>query len=306
MNRTNADEIVRAVLYEGYNLYPYRPSVKNRHRWTFGGLYPASYTGVREGSDAASFEMQCLVRGSELTRISVRVLFLHLRWRRIGKPPESACEFVDSLEVDSTLHQTWQEAVEREVLLDDLALAQLTAGRMQQTFHYSGSHEVEPIRDAAGNVAGLTIYDQQAIEGQCEISAERVEGDLYRLTLRVQNTSPLEDAINSDRDAVLLRTLASTNAVLHVEAGEFLSSTDPPESARAAAAACRNQGVWPVLLGAAGEHDTLLAVADHPLRLPADCPREPRRPVRRDGDRRNPDLADHDHDRGRKEGRQCC
>ena len=37
------DRIAGALLYEGYLLYPYRPSVKNRHRWTFGGLYPPAY-----------------------------------------------------------------------------------------------------------------------------------------------------------------------------------------------------------------------------------------------------------------------
>jgi hypothetical protein len=34
-----AEQIATAVLYEGYILYPYRPSsVKNRQRWTFGGV----------------------------------------------------------------------------------------------------------------------------------------------------------------------------------------------------------------------------------------------------------------------------
>ena len=37
MNQTLVDQVAAAVLYEGYILYPYRPSVKNRHRWTFGG-----------------------------------------------------------------------------------------------------------------------------------------------------------------------------------------------------------------------------------------------------------------------------
>jgi hypothetical protein len=43
MNFHAADAIVRAVLYEGYLLYPYRPTaIKNRQRWSFGGLYPAA------------------------------------------------------------------------------------------------------------------------------------------------------------------------------------------------------------------------------------------------------------------------
>ena len=36
MSETLIDKVARAVLYEGYLLYPYRPSVKNRQRWTFG------------------------------------------------------------------------------------------------------------------------------------------------------------------------------------------------------------------------------------------------------------------------------
>ena len=37
MNLERVDQIAKAVLYEGYMLYPYRPSsVKNRQRWNFG------------------------------------------------------------------------------------------------------------------------------------------------------------------------------------------------------------------------------------------------------------------------------
>ena len=41
MNFAAADAIVGAVLYEGYVLYPYRPTaIKNRQRWTFGAVSP--------------------------------------------------------------------------------------------------------------------------------------------------------------------------------------------------------------------------------------------------------------------------
>ena len=41
MNTKPIDAIAKAVLYEGYMLYPYRPSsVKNRQRFNFGVLYP--------------------------------------------------------------------------------------------------------------------------------------------------------------------------------------------------------------------------------------------------------------------------
>src|SRR5690242_18284641 len=88
MNRSMVDRIANAVLYEGYILYPYRPSVKNRHRWTFGGLYPEAYCQGQSG-DASACQTECLVRGDAATTIEAVVRFLHLTARRVGeiKPP---------------------------------------------------------------------------------------------------------------------------------------------------------------------------------------------------------------------------
>ena len=42
------EAIARAVLYEGYLLYPYtRSAVKNQVRWTFGGLHPPDWEAER-------------------------------------------------------------------------------------------------------------------------------------------------------------------------------------------------------------------------------------------------------------------
>ena len=52
-----------AVLYEGYLLYPYRPSsVKNRQRWTFGGLFPRDCDLARSGAELRRLG-QCEGRG---------------------------------------------------------------------------------------------------------------------------------------------------------------------------------------------------------------------------------------------------
>src|SRR5262249_13239472 len=64
---------------------------------------------------------------------------------------------------------------------------------------------------------------------------------------------------------VSLRALVSTHAILGVAGGEFVSLTDPPRRWREAAAACRNVGVWPVLVGEADQKDTMLA---SPIILP--------------------------------------
>ena len=60
-------------------LYPYRPSsVKNRQRFNFGVLYPRSYSEAQAGTDAWSNQTECLVEGSLLTAIEIKVRFLKL------------------------------------------------------------------------------------------------------------------------------------------------------------------------------------------------------------------------------------
>jgi hypothetical protein len=66
MNWTPAEQIARAVLYEGYLLYPYRRSaLKNQWRWTFGVVPPAGSTGL-----------DCLMETTPAARLSVKVRFL--------------------------------------------------------------------------------------------------------------------------------------------------------------------------------------------------------------------------------------
>jgi hypothetical protein len=81
MNLEGVRQVADAMLYEGYLLYPYRPtSIKNRQRWTFGGLYPERYAA--HSGNASSFESQFLAQGEG--QISVVVRFLHLLRRPDG------------------------------------------------------------------------------------------------------------------------------------------------------------------------------------------------------------------------------
>src|SRR5579864_5601192 len=88
MNLEALEKIAKAVLYEGYMLYPYRPSaVKNRQRWNFGVLSPRSYSEAQTGSDAWMMETECLVEGSLLSALEVKVRFLQLVARSVGQLP---------------------------------------------------------------------------------------------------------------------------------------------------------------------------------------------------------------------------
>src|SRR5208282_2131453 len=85
MNLAPVEAIVRAVLYEGYILYPYRASnVKNRQRWTFGGVYPRDYAREDETSPCG-VQTECLVQGNPESVIEAHVRFLHLVRREVGK-----------------------------------------------------------------------------------------------------------------------------------------------------------------------------------------------------------------------------
>jgi hypothetical protein len=56
-----------------------------------------------------------------------------------------------------------------------------------------------------------------------------------------------------------MRALVSTHTILSIRGGEFVSLLDPPDEWWDAAAACRNIGTYPVLVGEEGERDCLLS-----------------------------------------------
>jgi hypothetical protein len=269
MNQALVDRIVNAVLYEGYILYPYRPSVKNRQRWTFGGLYPQSYSLAQGGTDAWTMQTECLVAGDGRASLAVTVRFLHLVLRQVGElasplrewPAEGEPAFrpVPSLSIDGKLVHTWQEAVERTVSLEDADLGDLVGRPREKAFRFPAWRELEPLRRGTGEVAGALVREQQAVEGAVELSAEQAAEGLFKVRVKVLNRMPLEGAGAKGRDEALPRALVSTHTVLGVRGGEFVSLLDPPEQWREAAAGCRNEGTWPVLVGEAGAKDTMLS-----------------------------------------------
>ena len=273
MNQALVDRIASAVLYEGYILYPYRPSVKNRQRWTFGGLYPRDYSLAQGGSDAWSMQVECLVTGSPRTTIGVQVRFLHLMERRVGEriplPPVAELErptagepeyrVVESLRVGNRQFFTWQEAVERAIPGTDFRLQDLVDQPVRRGFHFPDHRAREPIHDPSGELAGTIVREQEAVAGSVELHAEPIDDDLFRLRVRIFNETALADASRKSRDEALRRSLVSAHAILGVRHGEFVSLLDPPDRWREAAARCRNEGAWPVLVGETGERDTILA-----------------------------------------------
>ncbi len=124
MNTTLINAIANAVLYEGYMLYPYRPSsIKNRQRFNFGVFYPRFYSEAQSGSDAWSMRTELLMTGNSQSAVEVRVRFLKLVTRSLRKPN---LDPVSTLEVDGKVFSSWQEAIECEVVIPPCNLHELT------------------------------------------------------------------------------------------------------------------------------------------------------------------------------------
>jgi hydrogenase maturation protease len=269
MNRALVDKIVDAVLYEGYILYPYRPSVKNRQRFTFGGLYPRAYCLAQGAGDRWSMQTECLVRGSAGTVLEVEVRFLHLQARLVGaldcpvaelaESEEPAFHVVEKLRVGDRLLQTWEEAVERSVVLEGQKLDSLVREPAQVALAFPASRETEQVRGSAGLIEAVVVREQHAVLGHIEVSAFEMGEGLFKLVARIENDTAVEQTGQQLREQAVLQALASTHTILGVQNGEFLSLIDPPEHCRGFAAACHNEGTWPVLVGREGETDTMLS-----------------------------------------------
>jgi len=270
MNLTRVEKIAAAVLYEGYILYPYRPSaIKNQQRWNFGALHPQSYALASNGTDAWTMQTECLVQGDRHTALDVKVKFLHFMAREVGvfETSSGATEIgsdrnfqvVASLEVNGQTFHTWQEAIEREANLPDIRLGEVVAQPQTQRFTFPASHEREILRDANGLEVGVHIRRQQAIEGAVEVKAERVENELFKITANVMNVTSFDVSNQPSRNDALMRSFVSTHTVLGARDGAFVSLLDPPEEWREAAALCRNVGTYPVLVGEEGMRDCVLS-----------------------------------------------
>jgi hypothetical protein len=249
MNLACVEQIAKAVLYEGYMLYPYRPSsVKNQQRWNFGVLYPKAYSELQDGDEAFSMRTECLVFGTEETALEVRLRFLHLRIRSTRQSsPDSSQSFPDG----------WQEAVERDVSAQEYTLERLCRETVMHEFAFPSQTDVRSETDAGG-ISENVVRRQLAVEGAIEIFAEKLLDKLFKVTICVRNLTPLESAAAS-RDHALLHCLVSAHTILGVRSGEFVSLLDPPPEFQDFARGCRNVGAWPVLVGDPGQRDTLLA-----------------------------------------------
>jgi hypothetical protein len=276
VNLDRVEQIAEAVLYEGYMLYPYRPSsVKNQQRWNFGVLYPPSWCDRQFGSDRSSMQTECLLKTGSSTRLTVKVRFLHIVQRSIAKlvpatSSEPTLEPVDRMELAGRVFQPWQEAVERELSYVDLDPADF-ATMSPLMFDFPAGESIDYLCDEQGKAVGAIIREWKALNGSVEIRSLSSHDDVVRISVQVENlTINSAPSSGTARESILLDSLVSAHTILGVDNGEFLSLLDPPAGFEEQVAQCQNIGTWPVL--ATDNDDAMLSspiiLYDHPQIAP--------------------------------------
>jgi hypothetical protein len=142
VNWAAAERIANAALYEGYLLYPYRPSaLKNRRQWMFGVLYPPALCLRELAGDRFTSRTECLLEGGEDARVAVKLRFL----QSLGS-----------------------SVVEREVATDELPLGALLHGADTRPFRFEpleGDLEVSALRVADGLFRiGLSVTNRSPFQ----------------------------------------------------------------------------------------------------------------------------------------------
>jgi hypothetical protein len=244
MTMHQARAVADAVLFEGYLLYPYRASsLKNRMRWQFGVLAPRG-----EESEPSSARTECLFAAEPGAELEVLVRCLQLRTRK-AEP-------------------AWDEGELREIGV---------------TVKLDGLDGLDGAREVPFELPGGADDRTRwlPLSGTISIRTTPAGAGFQRLTVVIDNrtqwnpTAPGNPTAPATREEMLRRSLVSTHAVLGLRGGHFISLLDPPEHLRDAAQACRNDRLWPVLVGEPGRCDVLLAAPIILYDYPAIAPQSP-------------------------------
>ncbi len=247
MSIEHIKDIADSVLFEGYILYPYRPSaIKNKQRWTFGGVFPCAF----DGDEPSVMRTETLLNAERKAEVDVIIRFLHTQRRRVVK---SSGESVEVLESKGAQYVAWDEALVREVSVPNVSISSLVNASRRVSVFIPAEHGVELIPEGAGEI----VRHAEALTGLVELSAEPVHGNIVRLRIAIENTTPIQGKMS--RGEAQHRAFLSTHTILIVRDAEFISLIDPPSGLKRAAADCDNQGTWPVLAGEEPAKDMVLS-----------------------------------------------
>lgn len=243
MTFQSMEAIADAVLFEGYILYPYRPSaIKNRQRWNFGTLYPRSFAEAQSPQERWQFQTEILVRVSDGATLSARVRFLQL----VAPTDEGG--------------ESWEQGFARSRTIEGLTIAELAGGVERELDLTALVSEESDFAPAA--------FRERSRRGRLTLRAEKLREEIYRLHASFANESPATPVPSFSRRVVQDVAFTSAHLLLAIDRGAFVSLLDPPAELKADVKACVQDGVFPVLAGDAGDDSRVLCspiiLYDHP------------------------------------------
>lgn len=252
--------IARAVLYEGYMLWSGDRSAVDDDpgRWAARGVFPREWTESGHPDDACTMRAECLVEvprdGEGPAFVDVRARFLQVVERRPAVPEGEWLRFVDELQIGSARYAVTEEAAERELQLEGLAVDR--PDTLERRIVLPAGADTEWIHDEAGSIEGALVRSWSALSGKVHARSELVAPGITRVRVVVTNET---SAHADERGTALRRSLISMHLALHAQGARFVSMSDPPQGLRPAADGCRNEGCWPVLVGDREQRTDVLA-----------------------------------------------
>jgi hypothetical protein len=270
----DARRVADAVLYEGYVLFPYRAkSLKSQVRWQFGVIAPKSVAEFDPG-ERWSMQTEVLIDSSQQPVLDVKLRFLRVQSRSVEALVETEggdryFQPVASLTVDDRIITDWQEAIEEEVDLAEVPLADLIAHGRDIPLDFPASSSTEDITDKAGTLVGRMIRETVPLTCVARVSAEQDDSPFSIVKVRVVIENLTDWAKQgAAREEFVRYCMAAVHTLLEVRNGSFISLADPPEFAKPAVAGCVNSGTWPCLIGDENHRDTILSspitLSDYP------------------------------------------
>ncbi len=236
MNFANVEKIAAAMLYEGYILYPYRPSAtKNRQRWNFGTLYPRVYAEAQRQQEPFRLIAECLLEEcAEDATLDLKIQCLQL----MRQQDNSSGEDTDSMHLLADPSLEWDEAIER-YSAQTFCLKDLIGAPLARTLEM----------EASGLMEDRTGKPLQTLQADLAIRVELLPSGARKIHLELQNSNALPSGAEAKREEALPMSFVSAHVLLGVNGAKFVSLLEPPEIYRESVAACGNVGVFPVLAG---------------------------------------------------------
>lgn len=233
MNFSCMEAIADAVLFEGYILYPYRPSsIKNRQRWNFGTLFPRRFAEAQSPQERWQFCTEVLVEGGDATRLFAMARFLQFGTRGDAAPGSWAEGFASTCDLGCVSFAQLRGGVDRWLDLSRLSLEE--------------NRSTLPLLSEKPRLAHLRAY------------AEPLRDGLFRLHMSCANETLILDETLPLREMVQDVSFISAHAMLGIEDGAFVSLLEPPEHLCPEVSACAQDGVFPVLAGEMGDRTRML------------------------------------------------